>query len=71
MSGLLSDAAAALSTEDDPRAAILASYRAMEDSLARAGAARRDADTPLELLTRAARSGVPLPSAAPVGGVVP
>lgn len=61
---VVADAAAGLSTEDDPRAAILASYRAMEDSLARAGAGRRDADTAEELLTRAAHSGLTLPSSA-------
>jgi Domain of unknown function (DUF4129) len=48
----------ALSTVDDARAAIIACYVAMEDSLAERGAARAAADTPDELLARATKSGV-------------
>jgi hypothetical protein len=49
---------AALRVVDDARAAIIACYVAMEDSLASAGAARAVAETPDELLTRAAAAGV-------------
>jgi len=42
----------------DARAAIIACYVAMEESLARAGTARAAADTPDELLARAARQGL-------------
>jgi hypothetical protein len=45
---------AALHEIDDARLAIIACYVAMEQSLARAGAVRRDAETPDELLARAA-----------------
>jgi Domain of unknown function (DUF4129) len=48
----------ALHTVDDARAAIIACYVAMEDSLAARGAARAAADTPDELLARATKSGV-------------
>ena len=48
----------ALRTVDDARAAIIACYVAMENSLAERGAAREAADTPDELLTRATRNGV-------------
>jgi hypothetical protein len=41
---------------DDARAAIIACYVAMEQSLARAGTARASAETPDELLARAARA---------------
>jgi len=41
---------------DDARAAIIACYLAMEESLARAGTARASAETPDELLARAART---------------
>ena len=44
----------ALRLVDDARAAIIACYAAMEQALARAGAARAAADTPYELLLRAA-----------------
>ncbi len=60
----LRSAAAALATSADPRSAILACYRAMEQRLADAGTARRVADTPEELLDRAALSGLLLPEAA-------
>ncbi len=48
----------ALRTVDEPRAAIIACYVAMENSLAERGAARAVADTPDELLARATSSGV-------------
>jgi len=48
----------ALRRFDDAKAAIIACYVAMEESLARAGAARAAADTPDELLVRAAGSGL-------------
>lgn len=61
-SGQLRDAVeegrAALAELDDARAAIIACYVAMERSLADRGAARNAADTPDELLARAATSGV-------------
>ena len=49
---------AALRELDDARAAIIACYLAMERSLATAGAARTVADTPDELLARAADAGL-------------
>ena len=48
----------ALRTVDDARAAIIACYVAMENSLAERGAARAIADTPDELLARARQSGI-------------
>jgi hypothetical protein len=48
----------ALHAVDDARAAIIACYVAMEGSLASAGAARAVAETPDELLSRAARAGL-------------
>jgi hypothetical protein len=48
----------ALRQFDDARAAIIACYVAMEQSLARAGTARAAADTPDELLARAAGEGL-------------
>ena len=48
----------ALRTVDDARAAIIACYVAMENSLAERGAARGIADTPDELLARARQSGI-------------
>ena len=48
----------ALRTLDDARAAIIACYVAMENSLAERGAARAVADTPDELLARVTRSGL-------------
>jgi hypothetical protein len=48
----------ALRTFDDAQAAIIACYVAMEASLASAGTARRAAETPYELLDRAAGSGL-------------
>jgi hypothetical protein len=49
---------AALRAVDDARAAIIACYVAMEDSLAAAGTSRAVAETPDELLTRAVTAGV-------------
>ena len=54
----LSAGAAAIREVDDPRAAIIACYAAMEQNLAGAGAAPAAADTPDEVLTRAAASGL-------------
>jgi hypothetical protein len=48
----------ALGQLDDARAAIIACYAAMEQTLARAGTARATADTPDELLARAAGQGL-------------
>jgi hypothetical protein len=48
----------ALRRFDDARAAIIACYAAMEESLAQAGTARAVADTPDELLARAAGRGL-------------
>jgi hypothetical protein len=48
----------ALGLLDDARAAIIACYAAMERTLARAGTARATADTPDELLARAAGRGL-------------
>jgi Tfp pilus assembly protein PilX len=48
----------ALRRFDDAKAAIIACYVAMEESLERAGTARAAADTPDELLGRAAGSGL-------------
>jgi len=48
----------ALRALDDARAAIIACYAAMENSLAERGAARAAADTPDELLARATDSGL-------------
>ena len=48
----------ALRTVDDARAAIIACYVAMENSLAERGTTRAVADTPDELLARATASGL-------------
>jgi hypothetical protein len=48
----------ALRTLDDARAAIIACYLAMENSLAERGTVRGVADTPDELLARATRTGL-------------
>jgi hypothetical protein len=48
----------ALRTFDDAKAAIIACYLAMEQSLAERGAARTLADTPDELLARATQTGI-------------
>jgi len=55
---------AALRQLDDARAAIIACYSAMEGHLARAGTQRGVADTPDELLARAATTGLAHDSAA-------
>jgi hypothetical protein len=60
----------ALRAVDDARAAIIACYVAMEGSLARAGTARAVAETPDELLGRAAASGlIRSPAAARLTGL--
>lgn len=48
----------ALERADEPRAAVIACYAAMEDALSRSGATPRDADTPAEVLDRAASAGL-------------
>jgi hypothetical protein len=59
---VLDDAAGALVSGSDPRAAIIACYRAMQRRLAEAGAAGTPADSPEELLDRASRAGLALPA---------
>ena len=54
----------ALSTNADPRAAIIACYAAMERGFTAAGSAPAAADTPAEVLARAAEAGI-IRSAAP------
>ena len=54
----LTAGAAALQDVADPRGAIIACYAAMEEHLARAGAEPDEADTPAEVLARAAASGL-------------
>ena len=49
---------AALSSSADPRAAIIACYAAMERGFAAAGSAPAEADTPAEVLARAADAGI-------------
>jgi hypothetical protein len=61
LAGLLDSLAAghdALSTHADPRAAIIACYAAMERGFAAAGSAPAAADTPAEVLARAAEAGI-------------
>ncbi|RAG82758.1 DUF4129 domain-containing protein [Streptacidiphilus pinicola] len=48
----------ALADDPDPRTAIIACYAAMERSLAHGGISRRKADTPTDLLRRAAEAGL-------------
>jgi Domain of unknown function (DUF4129) len=60
----LAAGAAALREGTDPRAAIIACYAAMEQALAGAGAAPSAADTPAEVLGRAAEGGLIRSSAA-------
>lgn len=48
----------ALHSVEDARAAIIACYLSMEDSLSAAGAGRNRAETPAELLHRAVRAGL-------------
>lgn len=57
-------AARALGAQGTPREDIIACYRAMEDGLGSVGIARQHADTPEDLLARAAELGIVLPSAA-------
>jgi hypothetical protein len=54
----LAAARAALEAGRTPRDAIIACYAAMERGFAAAGSAPADADTPAEVLTRAARAGI-------------
>jgi hypothetical protein len=56
--GAVESGRSALRQIDDARAAIIACYVAMEESLADAGTARAAADTPDELLARAAARGL-------------
>jgi NADH:ubiquinone oxidoreductase subunit 5 (subunit L)/multisubunit Na+/H+ antiporter MnhA subunit len=49
---------AALTSSADPRTAIIACYAAMERGFAAAGSAPADADTPTEVLARAAGAGI-------------
>jgi len=49
---------AALTSSTDPRAAIIACYAAMERGFAAAGSAPAEADTPAEVLARAADAGI-------------
>jgi hypothetical protein len=49
---------AALTSSADPRTAIIACYAAMERGFAAAGSAPADADTPAEVLARAAGAGI-------------
>ncbi len=49
---------AALADLDEPRAAVIRSYAAMESALAQVGLPRRVADTPSELLQRAVAAGL-------------
>ena len=54
----LTAAAGALASADDPRAAIVACYTALEHGFATAGSAPASADTPAEVLTRATAAGL-------------
>lgn len=60
---VIAEAREALSASDDPRAAVIAAYEAMERALADAGLNRRVADTPIGLLRRAIESGLLSPAA--------
>ncbi|MEU3661420.1 DUF4129 domain-containing protein [Streptomyces sp. NPDC032940] len=55
----------ALSDAGDARAAVIACYAAMEDALAASGVRRHAADSPADLLTRAAAAGLAPSPAAP------
>ncbi|MYT74497.1 MULTISPECIES: DUF4129 domain-containing protein [unclassified Streptomyces] len=55
----------ALADGTDARAAVIACYAAMEDALAASGVPRHVADSPADLLTRAARAGLAAGPAAP------
>jgi hypothetical protein len=54
----------ALLASDDPRAAVIACYAAMEESLAASGVVRHASDSPQDLLERAVASGLPAAEAA-------
>ncbi|MDU0304275.1 MULTISPECIES: DUF4129 domain-containing protein [unclassified Streptomyces] len=54
----------ALSDGDDARAAVIACYAAMEQSLADSGVTRRASDSPQDLLERAVAGGLPTEAAA-------
>jgi Domain of unknown function (DUF4129) len=58
LAAAMSAGTAALHGHDDPRTAIIACYAAMEQNLSRAGSAPAAADTPAEVLDRAAASGL-------------
>jgi hypothetical protein len=58
LAAAMSAGTAALHGHDDPRAAIIACYAAMEQSLSGAGSPPAAADTPAEVLDRAAASGL-------------
>jgi hypothetical protein len=58
LAGALAAGTAALGRGEDPRAAIIGCYAAMERSLAAAGSAPAAADTPAEVLARAASRGL-------------
>lgn len=58
LGGVVDAGLAALRGGDDPRAAVLACYAAMERALTATEAGPRRADTPAEVVTRAARTGL-------------
>jgi Domain of unknown function (DUF4129) len=58
LAAAMSAGTAALHGHDDPRAAIIACYAAMEQSLSEAGSPPAAADTPAEILDRSAASGL-------------
>jgi hypothetical protein len=58
LAAALSAGTAALRARDDPRAAIIACYAAMERSFGRAGSSPSAADTPAEVLARASARGL-------------
>lgn len=58
LAGALAAGAAALGRDEDPRAAIIGCYAAMERSMTAAGSAPVAADTPAEVLARAASGGL-------------
>jgi len=58
LAAALSAGTAALRARDDPGAAIIACYAAMERSFGRAGSSPSAADTPAEVLARASASGL-------------
>lgn len=57
LTGAVTAGRTAMERPDDPRAAVIACYAAMERYLAEAGSPRRPADTPTELLQRAVAEG--------------